>query len=64
MAVNQPQGGRPQRYRTPALSAQDQEHGQETLEQAKHGIRSVHGSEGEGEVQGRSAGEVISRQPG
>ena len=42
MAVNKPRRGRPQRCRTQALSAQDQEHGQETLEQAKHGIRSVH----------------------
>ena len=34
MAVNKPRRGRPQRCRTQALSAQDQEHGQETLEQA------------------------------
>ena len=34
MAVNKPRRGRPQRCRTQALSARDQEHGQETLERA------------------------------
>ena len=55
---------RPQGCRAQAPSARDQDHGRETLEQAQQGIRSVHGSEGEGEVQGRSAREVISGQPG
>ena len=60
MAVNKPVGDNARKGAV-RKRPQFETKGRETLEQAQQGIRSVHGSEGEGEVQGRSAGEVMGK---